>query len=335
MTKINKTEKYISILYFISKAPGHKVSQSKLLELLGPPPRSSGYRLIHELTNGIGHIPAILQEDNSNTSNAKIYKLNSDEWENFVYAGDEGQFFLEAFKKIGKVLNCDYTNMAYNDVFSSSKIQHLNRKFIYINKIESKLVYNYSETLSQCLKGLVSNKLLKITYSPIAQDSIYERIVEPLTLCQYRDDLYLLTNKVEAGIKLQRNYKINRIKTVEVLSEEFKYPTLNQWNPEKEFKKTSGIIGGKEEKAVFRVYGISKSILKEKVFFNGEIIFSTSEYDQYEAIYSNIYEFLGQLFVYAQDIEIISSDHLREVFYEKAKAALEKNILNNSKKKAA
>lgn len=63
------------------------------------------------------------------------------------------------------------------------------------------------------------------------------------------------------------------------------------------------------------------------------LIEETGEYDQYQAKYSNIEEFLGQLFVYAQDIEIIASSKLKEKFQEKAVLAISRNTVKKALKK--
>ena len=329
----NKTESYIQILYFISKAPGRRITESKLCELLGDPPRSTRYRLIAELLNGIGQIPPILIQENEASSEEKIFKLNCEAWDSFVYAGDEGHFFIEAFKKLGAVLNCDYTQMAFNDIFQerNKRIHNLDRKFIYLNKIETRPTVKFTQHIDAIVEALISNKKIKITYRPSNQQFNFDRLIEPLTLCQYRDDLYILCHKIEGNQKLQRNYKVSRIQELQVLNETFSYPSKEKWNPEKVFQDSSGLITGDEELATFRVYGHSRTVFREKIFFNAILIYQTELYDQYQAKYTNADEFLGQLFVYAQDIEILASSKLKEQFKDKAFLAISRNssdILN-------
>jgi predicted DNA-binding transcriptional regulator YafY len=49
------------------------------------------------------------------------------------------------------------------------------------------------------------------------------------------------------------------------------------------------------------------------------------DYDEYECIYTNIEEFLGFLFIYGQDVEIISDASLKKSFREKAEKILKRN----------
>lgn len=324
--KMNKTEKIISVLYSISQSSGHRITESKLLQLLGNPSKANRYKLIDELTKGMGAIPPILIKQKDDYANERIYKLNNQAWDNFVFAGDEGYFFLEAFKKLGNVINCDYTKMAFNDAFEydGKKVTNLERKFYYLNKIETKMTPLFKENLDLLVEALISNKKIKITYTPAGKNNDYEREIEPLTLCQYRDDLYILCNKIEADSKIQRHYKVSRIKSIKLLGK-FKYPTKTKWDPESIFNQSSGMFTGEEKLATFRVYGHSRTAFKEKTFFNALLIEQTSDYDQYQCKYSNENEFIGQLFVYGQDIEIMASSELKKQFLKKAKDVLARN----------
>jgi hypothetical protein len=63
----------------------------------------------------------------------------------------------------------------------------------------------------------------------------------------------------------------------------------------------------------------------EKEFFKGALVNRDVEFDTYLCIYTNSAEFLGQIFVYAQDVEIVDDEELREEFVEKAMAGLGRN----------
>ena len=78
--------------------------------------------------------------------------------------------------------------------------------------------------------------------------------------------------------------------------------------------------------AEIKIYGYSRELILEKDFFNGKMIGQNQEYDHYEIKYTNVQEFLGQLFVYAQDIEILSPESLQDAFLEKAEKAISKNM---------
>ena len=74
-----------------------------------------------------------------------------------------------------------------------------------------------------------------------------------------------------------------------------------------------------------KVYGKSTFMFKEKSIFNNKLITNEAEYDLYEMTCTGINEFLGQLFVYAQDVEIIDNPILQAMFIEKAQQAIARN----------
>ena len=129
-----------------------------------------------------------------------------------------------------------------------------------------------------------------------------------------------------------RNYKISRVTRVQETTNKFRYPNGATWNPVEHFKNSSGIIVDTPQSAIFRVFGHSKNIIAEKNFYNSLLMHSCAEYDEYQCNYTNKEEFVGALFVYGQDIEIIESKALRDFFIEKAQEALSRN---DPSKKAA
>lgn len=122
-----------------------------------------------------------------------------------------------------------------------------------------------------------------------------------------------------------RAYKLSRLQNVEILIEEFKYPLASKWNPAERFKNASGLVLGEVKSCEFRVYGNSKFLLREKRFFKTVRFEEGKEFDLYECQYTNIEEFVGQLFVYGQDIELVGHSEVREKVVEKANAILKRN----------
>jgi hypothetical protein len=323
--KANKTEKILKVLYYISCAYEHRINTSMLKELLDHPSKANFYKLRDELVNGMGELPPLLlEEKNPDKNSDPIYKLNSKEWDNFVTASQEGHFYLEAFRKLSSILNSDYTRMHFEDLEGEAKtFTNLDRKFYYVNKVKVKHDEVFSKKVSQIVKALLANNRLKISYTKAGDLFEYERVIEPLTLCQYRDDLYLLCYKVEGMHKELRNYKINRIKDLTLIDEKFTYPTTTKWNPQREFERNSGIFLSQEQSlATFRVYGFAKHVFSEKNIFDSTLIGQGPDYDEYQCHFGNANEFIGQLFVYADEIEIITPFHIREQFLHKAQSVL-------------
>jgi predicted DNA-binding transcriptional regulator YafY len=350
----NKTERYLLLLWRLSQSPGMRLSEAGLREILGNPSRASYYRMVNELTRGLGELPPLLcrvhnDQDKETThpkndnKNENIYfKLHSDGWENLASAKKEGQFLLECYKKLGHLLQSEYTKLIVNEddqleidpnsnsKFSNEQSGHLklNQKFIYLSKIQVRpFDFKKKSNLNQIIKALLIECEVTLAYQNLKGEKKIKRI-HPLTLCHYRDDLYLLAKAWDESTStwVDRTYKVNRIVEIKIHeNEKFKYPTIEKWNPEQIFQLTSGIIRGPIQKAILKIYGHSKDILKEKNFYNSRVISECEDFIEYECSYSSVEEFLGQIFVYAQDIEVVSPMELREEFQSKANQALSRN----------
>lgn len=314
-----KTDRIILLIQTICKAPRLSLSEKKIRELLGNPSRAQWYKLRQELIEDVGQRRAILLELSDDEGNNN-YQLNQCDWFHYLEGSQEIQFILKSYKELGHL----FPKIDTDGITVSSK--NLERKFHYLCKIKAKDSAEQQEhRIETIMRALIGNRKLLIDYKG-SNDSKEKTIdIFPLTLTQYRDDLYLLAFKSEIKDDKIRAYKISRIKKIQSLKETFKYPNESKWNPREYFKNTSGIIAGPVKKAQFKVFGDSRKILSEKKFFDSEIIHQTKEYDEYICTYTNADEFIGQLFIYGQDVEIISDKMLREYFLKKAKAIILKN----------
>lgn len=321
----NKTDRYISLILEISNTPGWQISEEKLKELLGDPSKSQFYNYLQDLTGDSVDRPSILVRIQG--EEGFFYKLNERTWENFFLAKDEGEFLLECHKKLGYLIENGLHDIDL--INNRSNRKNLSRKFIYLAAIQGR---SFSDELKEHLhtvtKSLLGDKRIELKYS--GKDySVY-----PMSLCQYRDELYLVGFKNEIKEDNLRVFKIARIQGVNLTKDKFHYPAQNRWNPSELFKESSGLVIGEKKKAVINVYGHAKEVIKEKNFFTSQITHHSDEYDQYECTYTSEPEFLGQLFVYADEIEIVSPNSLKESFLSKASKAISINK-NKDLKKAA
>lgn len=161
-----------------------------------------------------------------------------------------------------------------------------------------------SPNLEAIIKALVGSRRLLIKYNG-KDKGTHNRAVEifPLTLVQYRDDLYLIAYKTKMSEENIRHFKVSRIREIMESKEKFTYPPISKWDPKDYFKKSSGIVVGPEKKARFRIYNESRLILSEKSFFNSNLLSSAKDYDEYECTYTNVEEFMGFLYIYGQDLK--------------------------------
>ena len=313
----NKTDRFILLLQTICKAPRLSLSEKKVKEIMGSPSRANWYKIKQELLEDIGQRKAILLEKKDAEGNIS-YQLNQSDWYSYLEGTQEIQFILKSYKELGHL----FPKIETDGITTSSK--HLDRKFHYLCKIKVK-TEETDDHLEVIIRALVGNRKLLIDYTSYGETEQKTIDIYPLTLTQYRDDLYLMAYKKEISKENIRAYKISRIEKIQELKETFKYPMEKNWDPKEYFKNTSGIIAGSERSAKFRVYGKSKKILNEKQIFNSKVVTRSDDYDEYLCQFTNLDEFIGLLFIYAQDIEIISDEELKKAFREKAEMVLKRN----------
>lgn len=283
------------------------------------PSKSTWHRQINELIQGSKDAPALLIET-ENSGGERLFCLNTQGWQAFLDAHEEGKFLLECYRQVGHLLESDFTNMVFDLTDVDRKhFDRLGRKFLHLVKVKATKTTQTRKNLDLIIQALIGEKQLELTYDG------GPRIVMPLTLCQHRDELYLMCLREKGGKSEKRTYKLSRISGIKITDKSFKYPNKLEWDPIKEYKYSSGLILGEVKRVQIRVYGDSRKIISEKAFFNGELINRTPESDAYLCTYTNVDEFLGQLFVYAQDMEIVDDFQLIDAFLKKAREALIRN----------
>jgi predicted DNA-binding transcriptional regulator YafY len=315
---MTKSEVILGIILKILHSPQQSIGVDEFKAITGKS-KSTYYRYIEELTefNLLDGEPLLIV-----TSEAGVqrFRLNKSLFKYFIPEHLESAYFLEAYKKTGAMLkNAQFDEdikTLKDDVFRlNGKAEELSRKFYHLSK-----VHEASESLeftSKLVKALIENYTLEFFYNGKKYKNVH-----PLTLVSYREALYLIGFKDEFKPENIRKFKLSRFEQIEVGDEKFSYPNLKKWNPEDFFKHSSGIVTGEEFVAEINVYGVSRKVIKEKTFFNSELVGFGKDFDHYKLFYSNQDEFLGQLFVYAQDLEILSPKKLKDEFISKARKAL-------------
>ena len=338
-------EDYLNVLSAILKSSRLELSQKKLFDIIGKS-RSQNYKILNNLIKGTATTDPLLVEIRdrggivacesgdlgSIANDDKVsYKLKSNSWEDANNISLEGKFFLECYKHVGYLLDSDYSRAQFEDDLDITSNQHnkLKRKFFYLAKVQAKAFSKHQRAiLERLVKSLLNETQVVLNY-PI-NDPIKSkkgRTVRPFTLCQYRDDLYLLCEEEQKdGSWVHKNFKISRIKDLHESTEKFSYPSQNKWNPDEAFKLTSGLINSKPKEARVLVHGHFKQLLLEKNFCNARLKSNTEEEEhEYIFTYTEPNEFIGQLFTYAECVEILEPQVLREQFIAKAERALSLN----------
>ena len=315
-----KTDRVLLLVQTICKAPRLTLSDAKVRDILGNPSKAQYHKIINELTEEVGERKAILLKRKDGDGNIN-FQLNDCDWVQYIEGTQEIHYILNSYKELGHL----FPKIDVDGVSVHSK--NIDRRFHYLSQVRlsesSKQVGNHLEMV---IKALVGNRRLFIKYKDANVEKEKAAIeIFPLTLVQYRDDLYLVAFKSEMKDENMRHYKVSRILEVMESKNGFKYPSASKWQPKDYFKNRSGIFVGNDKKARFKVYNESKNILSEKSFFNSCLVAQSKDYDEYECTYSNVEEFIGFLFIYGQDVEIVGNPSLKKAFCDKADKILKRN----------
>lgn len=251
MAKINKTEKYLLLIQTICKAPMLKLSEAKVIELFENPSRATFYRDMAELCSDSGTRKALLQKVKDSEGNT-YFQLNHCDWYAYLEGNLELKFVLKAYREMGHLFPHFEIEVVKPD------IKDHNRKFIYHATTRPKDSSASHSVLETIIRSLLGSRKLLISYKTKTID------IYPLTLCQHRDELYLLAYKNEMADKNLRTYKVSRIAVAQETNNKFKYPSKLKWDQQDYFKSSSGLIVKNIEKAIFRVFGHSRTDLLPK-----------------------------------------------------------------------
>lgn len=325
MSDYTKTQRVLCLIRAILSAPNNMINDSTFRELMGNPSKPNYHKLVTEFTIVHGEIkPLLVREKNEE---GYCYTLN-EQYSGLKAANAQNEFVLECYSRLGSILPEEMQKRLSSVIGQKNqKTKNLSRKFCHITPVKGhELEHSQKEILSTITKAVLEEKEIMITYKD-SKDIVSSFLFRPFTLCQYREDLYLLGHELANREYSDRNCKIRRIQKVERTENKFTYPSNKNWEPHSKFKMNSGIIDKLNERydVKIKVYGTSRVVFKEKSIFNNKLIANQAEYDLYEVTCTGINEFLGQLFVYAQDIEIIENPVLKEMFIEKAMLAIGRN----------
>ena len=327
MSDYTKTQRVLCLIRTLITSPNNMINDLKFRAIMGDPSKANYHKLITELTSDQGEIQALLTR--TGTELDYQYALN-EHYSGFASANAQSEFVLECYSRLGSVLPEEMQKRLSKVVNQkNNKTKNLSRKFCHVTPVKGRELENsQKEILSLITKSILEEKEIRITYKD-SKDIVSTFLFKPFTLCQYREDLYLLGHELAGREYSDRNCKIRRIQRVEQAENKFTYPANKNWDPHGKFRINSGIIDKMNERydVQIKVFGTSRVMFREKSIFNNKLLNENhgDEFDLYEVTCTGINEFLGQLFVYAQDIEIVDNEHLKKLFVEKAIAAVNRN----------
>ena len=179
----------------------------------------------------------------------------------------ESAFYFEAYQKIGhhfnhQNLSRDIENLKKYVFDLKGKGEEFKRKFHYLSNTDEKK--KDSDHQAIIIKSLISNLKLKAKYKN------KDYIILPLCLTMHKGSLYLVAYKDFPNDKNLRHFKLIRFNQLELLDENFKYPTAAYWNPDEYFKSATGMFKDELKECKLRVYAPSKFLMEEIDFFSYE-----------------------------------------------------------------
>ncbi|MEH0862300.1 WYL domain-containing protein [Halobacteriovorax sp. DPLXC-1] len=326
------TQKFFNVIEAILSHNKGQVSEEELKSLLGNPPRSTWFKQKKELINeNYGLIDEFKSPDGQSYFTLKPFNNQ------YNYLEKRELYIMEAYKHLGFLLDANFDAIKFHSsqTVSTKDINELSRKFFYLSKNHAKTsTKEQKEIYENLTTSLLQNKEVYLHY-PSSNDLTGENLrrIRPLTICYHLDDLYLLAyeEKIENGDAkwVDRNFKLSRIKSLELSNNTFKYPSINKWNPTKEYEYASGLYKGEIKTATANVYGVLRKLLEEKDIINSSLVSKYKDYDTYEFKYSDETEFLGKFMTWADSFEILAPVSLKDHFIQKLEAAIS---LNRSKK---
>lgn len=183
--------------------------------------------------------------------------------------------------------------------------------------------------LERITESLRENLKVKVTYESPKRGEKSEKILSPLGVAMRGGVLYLaaIRNNSESNtLDDVRNYALHRIKTIEVLSETFAYPSW--FNLDK-------YINGGALNIVFEPQSIEVEIrltrqagahlLESKIALSQEVIAQDSNFISLRATVPNTIEFRWWIMAICDECEVVSPLWLRQEMHQRAKNGAELN----------
>ena len=174
-----------------------------------------------------------------------------------------------------------------------------------------------NEFLAPITEALKRNQRLSIDYQGYQTSSHLEEgiIIEPLCLKMFKRRWYLLANKVAVNEK--RLYCLDRIRDCKFTNDTFAYP--KDFNAEKYFEKYFGVSlngfeGHDTEPCIvtLRAYGSLPKYLKSQPLHPTQREEEGNGYTDFRYVLIPAYDFVEELLMHSQDLEVRSPDWLRD-----------------------
>lgn len=168
-----------------------------------------------------------------------------------------------------------------------------------------------TEFLPPVLKGLHENRLLRLIYRSYRSDTDTETVVEPLCVKMFKRRWYLLARKT--GVQELRIYALDRIRKAECCDETFVYPA--EFHPADYFACYYGIAtDGYSHPATIRLKAFAELphyLRSLPLHASQREVKQTATYSIFEYYLSPTFDFIQELLLHGDQIEVLSPADLR------------------------
>lgn len=177
--------------------------------------------------------------------------------------------------------------------------------------------FKYLNTITTALRN---NSILHIDYHSfhIGSEKQTGLLVEPLCLKMFKHRWYMLCKR--CSDKAYRIYALDRIHKCALTSEYFVYP--ENFSPKKFFDSYYGISTdgyGEECRVVLKAYKeLPKYFKSQPIHHTQDILKETPEYTIFEYQMIPTFDFVQEIFLHAEQLEVLEPTYLRQLVKEKS-----------------
>jgi hypothetical protein len=232
-----KTDRILLLLQTLKDAPHSRLSEDEVRTILGNPSRASFYRLISTLLMERGNLrPLIIK---LKMGEKTFYALNRQEWQQFADLDDETQFILHCMKNADH----NFSHLAKElGIFEEQNIKGADQKFIHLETHKKEKLDSHQKSIfHKTIRSIINSRKILISTHKKTFDFI------PLTICQYRHQLYVFGAKNEFQSDNLMAVKISDIDKMIETSNTFNYPSPAKYNPEFIYRRIQDFIVHDEE----------------------------------------------------------------------------------------
>ncbi|MDD3738792.1 MAG: WYL domain-containing protein [Lentimicrobiaceae bacterium] len=173
--------------------------------------------------------------------------------------------------------------------------------------------------LSPLLESIRDNLTVEITYQSFGRDEPSTFTIEPYCLKVFKQRWYVLARSPKYDEL--RIYSLDRIHELEITKLQFNYPA--DFSPESFFYDSFGVIvnsGEETETVEIKVFDNQRKYFESLPLHHSQtLVEENGDYATFQYTIRPTYDFIQELFMHAENVEVIKPKWLREEFANKVR----------------